>query len=69
MLWEKFRGEMDMADEEWEMLGLLSMQLHLGEGNQPWVMVLARQRLDAFFVTIPIIPLLLPKFVQGGRRR
>jgi hypothetical protein len=37
-----------MTDEEEETLGLLSMQLRLGEGNQPWAMVLARQRLDAF---------------------
>jgi hypothetical protein len=37
-----------MADEEGDTLGLLSMQLCLGEGNQPWAMVLAHQRLDAF---------------------
>ncbi len=37
-----------MADEEGETLGLLSMRLCLGEGNQPWAMALAHQRPDAF---------------------
>jgi hypothetical protein len=47
MLREKFRREMDMADEEGETVGLLSMQLRLREGNQPGVMVLAHQRPNA----------------------
>jgi hypothetical protein len=38
---------MEMADEEGETVGLLSMQLRPREGNQPGVMVLMRQRLNA----------------------
>ncbi len=49
---EKIRGEMDMADEEEEMLDLLSMQLHLGEGNRPWMVVLAHQHPDAFLLQL-----------------
>jgi hypothetical protein len=68
MLREKFRGEMDMVDEEGETVGLYSMQLRPREGNQPGAMVLARQP-ECHFVTIPIIALLLPKFAQGGGGR
>jgi hypothetical protein len=62
---EKFWGEIDMADEEGETWGSLNAttswggQPTLGDGFGASVS-------GCLFVTIPIIELLLPKFVQWG---